>query len=192
MVAPEGRDFVNLRCRLEREFCDPARRHLRDRIRTRRTRRHDRETLVKLFGVRDRRFVDRLCHEESDAESVAALVLVPLVLVAWADRHLSARERGVILDAAEEFGIERGSPAFNLLGQWLRYKPTRELREAWIDYVKALCNELGSADREWLADRILSRARSLIDGGRGLPGLDSLAAWRRARALDHLESAFER
>ena len=98
-------DLDRRRDDLEREFFGSQDRHMRDRIRSRREPDFDREALVRVCGVRDEEFIEFLLESGACPESVAALVLPPMVVTAWADGRLSASERGMILDYAEENGI---------------------------------------------------------------------------------------
>ncbi|MEM1211488.1 MAG: hypothetical protein AAGI68_04235 [Planctomycetota bacterium] len=59
-----------------------------------------------------------------DAETGAALHLVPLVEVAWADGDVSVPERVRILRIAEAHGITPASPAANLLAALLETQPS--------------------------------------------------------------------
>jgi len=162
--------------------------HLLDRLRMGREPSFDDEALARICGVKPGRALDLLARYESCPESLAALMLVPVVLVAWADRRVRMNERGAILDAAESCGIQRGTPAFNVLGRWLDTRPSRTLREAWIAYVAALCGEFDTGDRQSLAERILQPAREIA--GRGF-GIKLPSRRRESRVLDRLSAAFE-
>ena len=159
---PSGPNLDKSWKQLANTFYLEQQQHLLDRLRATREPNLDREELSQLCGVEDEDFLDRLtCHTRP--ESLAMLVFAPLLVLAWTDGVLSVTERGIILDAAEDFGISRGSPAFNLLGQWLEYKPTKKMREAWIAYVKDLSCGLCSSDRHRFADKLLCHARELSD-----------------------------
>jgi hypothetical protein len=173
---------------LAREFMGDGEPHLLDRLRMGREGSFDAETLARICGVKPGPALDLLARYESCPESLAALMLVPVVLVAWADRRVRMNERGAILDAAESCGIRRGTPAFNVLGRWLHTRPSRALLDAWIAYVAALCSEFDTGDRQSLAERILQPAREIA--GRGFR--IKLPSWRReSRVLDRLAEAFE-
>jgi hypothetical protein len=66
--------------------------------------------------------IDVLVELDVHAETVAAFSIVPLIEVAWADGGIHDKERAAILKAAEERGIEIGSPNHDLFERWLDEK----------------------------------------------------------------------
>ena len=79
---------------------------------------------------------------EIDSETLAALTLIPLVEVAWADGSIAQQERDAILEAAASVGITPESESYFLLGNWLKKAPPAGLLEAWESYVAALSETL--------------------------------------------------
>jgi hypothetical protein len=177
------------RSELAQTFYVEEEQHVRDRLRARREPGFTRQELARVCGVYDEEFLDKLSNHACP-ESLAMLVFAPLLAVAWADGRLSPSERGIILDAAEDFGISRGSPAFNLLGQWLAYKPTRKMREAWIAYVQELSCGLCSKDRHRLAEKLLCHARELSDLVSGAPVMAFTRRRSKRRIVQRFASAF--
>ncbi|MEM6930217.1 MAG: hypothetical protein AAF602_24975, partial [Myxococcota bacterium] len=57
-----------------------------------------------------------------DYESIGALLLLPLVEVAWADGKLSATEAGRIVEVARDW--ELSEEAILMVRGWLRYPPS--------------------------------------------------------------------
>ncbi len=178
-------DLDECRNELAHTFYMEELQHVRDRLRAKREPAFSRQELARVCGVHDEEFLDRL-SDHACPESFAMLVFAPLLAVAWADGRLTSTERGIILDAAEDFGISRCSPAFNLLGQWLACKPTRKMREAWIAYVQALSCGLCSRDRKRFAEKLLSHARELSCLVNGV----SLLAFLRRRSKKRILRRF--
>lgn len=58
-----------------------------------------------------------------DEESIAAVALLPLVEVAWADGRVQPQERTAILERARERGLVDGEGQ-RLVETWLRYRPS--------------------------------------------------------------------
>lgn len=79
---------------------------LRKAFRERMEKMERREQLTRVSGIRDEALLDRLIELDITAETLAALELVPLVFVAWADGGVQAEERKVIVALAEAAGIE--------------------------------------------------------------------------------------
>src|SRR4029453_17743740 len=70
-------------------------------------------------GITDRAVLRLLADLEVSSSVVAALALVPLVEVAWADGELAPEERASVLRASEAQGIRPGSRAHGLLASWM-------------------------------------------------------------------------
>ena len=93
---------------------------------------------------------------------MAALSLVPLLEVAWADERMEVRERQAILAGAQASGLQAGSASCALLEGWLDQRPAPALFTAWQAYVKALVATLDADAKEALKAELLGRAH----GGR--------------------------
>jgi len=130
-------------------------------MRSRKTREEQFESLASVLGVDSSELVDPLLDLGLRGENVTALVLAPLVAVAWADRTLDNEERRVILKAEDDFDIDPESEAGQLLANWLEHRPHESLLESWAAYVVELCRVLGSAERARLRDDIVSRSRRI-------------------------------
>lgn len=150
-----------------------------------------REALAAASGITDDpELIDRLAGLGIHAETLAALTLIPLVEVAWADGKMEARERDAILRGAESSGIQPGSPSYGLLEIWTHDRPAPELLETWKAYIAALSDEL-SADQKWhLEERIIGRARAVAEAAGGFLGLGSKISAEEEAMLAELERAF--
>jgi hypothetical protein len=139
-------------------------------------------------GITDRAVLKLLADLEVSSSVVAALALVPLVEVAWADGELAPEERASVLRASAEQGIRPGTRAHGLLSTWLEHRPTRTLFDAWEAYIEAVMEPLVPAEREQLCRDLVGRARDVARaaGHRGGPGSISQ---EEERALDRLEAA---
>ncbi len=71
-------------------------------------------------------------------EGAAAVSLIPLVAVAWADGEVSGPERDALLKAAAQAGLEENSPGYQVFSSWLAEAPPSRLMARWKDYAK-LC-----------------------------------------------------
>ena len=65
--------------------------------------------------VLDSSLTERLAGLGIRTETLAALTLIPLVRVAWADEQLDAEERSAVVRGAESVGIAQDSPGHELL-----------------------------------------------------------------------------
>ena len=150
-----------------------------------------RARLREVSGVRDEAVLDRLIQLNVAPETFAAMALIPLVRVAWADLRVQGPERDAILKAAEASGIAANSPARRLLDKWLASPPTKELIETWKAYVHALMAHVSDEDRELFRESLVERARSVAAAAGGILGLGKPVAICEQVVLDELAAAFD-
>lgn len=114
------------------------------------------DRLSVVLGVRDPEIINPLLELGLKEESVTALVMAPLVAVAWADRNLDNEERHILLQAKSDFGIDPDSEAGKLLRVWLDHRPHENLIDAWSAYVGELRKALGATEFARLREDIVS------------------------------------
>jgi hypothetical protein len=186
-----GEEFLGERRKaLEDEFFSKQDQKIRARLRERLESQAHREALARASGISDAGVLDRLVELGLGGDTVAALALVPLVDVAWADGHMDEREHRAVRVAARERGIDDASPAGLLLEGWLSTRPPERLREAWVGYVRALCEKLAPGERERLRDEVLGRARAVAEAAGGFLGLGARISQAERDELARLEAAF--
>jgi hypothetical protein len=191
-MAPEPTDNLRERVRsLEDEFFRRQDAQLLERLRERKDAAARREALGKVTGITDGAVLDRLAKLGIGPETVAALRLVPLVEVAWADETLDSNERAVILTRAQASGVAPGSPEAALLAGWLDYAPDAALRSAWSELVQGLCQALQPAEVARMRANLLDGARAVAGASGGVLGLGKVSAAESA-AIARLEAVFPR
>jgi hypothetical protein len=174
----------------EAHFFQEQNEALLQQLRDRREHEEARTELARMCGVEDERILDELLSQGVGAENLTALILVPLIAVAWADRDVSHDEAQVILRAADEFGIEAGTPAYELLRHWLAERPGDALIEAWTDYTRALGECFRPQDRKAFAKLVMRQAEGVARATGGLLGFGSKTSADEQRVLDRLALAF--
>ena len=140
-------------------------------------------------GITDDALLDQLVTLNLGPQTLAALACVPMVLVAWADGALDAREKQAVLDGARKSGLQEKDAAWQLLAGWLQSAPAPALEEAWRSYVKTLAAALPPAGQATLKQEILGRTRRVAEAAGGFLGLGGIAAVEQA-VLTRLELAF--
>jgi CRP-like cAMP-binding protein len=141
-------------------------------------------------GDGDPALVDRLAGLGIRADTLAALMLIPLVEVAWADGHMDASEKRAVLKGAESSGLAPDSPSFGLLRLWLDRRPEQDLMDLWRAYMETVCGALSVEARMRLRDAILGCARDVAEAAGGVLGVGAISQ-AEERVLSDLESAFE-
>lgn len=174
---------------LEEAFFSKHHTKLVDELRRRKGREERTAALSAATGIRDHALLERLIDVGLGAETVVALALVPLVEVAWVDGRIQPKERQAVLEAAAESGIETGSPAYELLSDWLEHRPDPVLVQSWREFVSGLCAELGDDARRTLELDVMGRARRVAEAAGGLLGVASVSGAERDK-LWELERTF--
>ena len=147
------------------------------------------EALVDACGIKNPAILDRLVNANISPETIAALTLVPLIAVAWADGEIAPEERRAICAATESAGIEPGSICCQLLNAWLEEAPGPELVEAWKAYIGALAASSSAGALDALRHDVLDHARQIAAAAGGILGIGSISTSEKAVIAD-LKSAF--
>jgi hypothetical protein len=175
---------------LEDEFFRREDQRLLARLQELQTAEMNREALAKASGITKTDVLDKLLQLGIRAETLAALSIVPLVEVAWADGTLDAKERRAVLDHAADAGIAGGSTAAGLLEAWLERRPERRLLQAWTELVHAIREQVGPEESARLRTELVDRARAVARASGGVLGMGSKVSSAEGAMLAQLEGAF--
>ncbi len=175
---------------LEDAFFASQDRALKDKLRAQSQAAHHREALAKACPIDDPTVLDHLVTLGIHADTVAALALLPLVAVAWADGKLEARERDAIIKAVKGRGIEEGSEVHNLLNQWLAARPGADALDAWKEYMGAVTATMDAPTIRSMREQTVGEARAVANAAGGFLGIASISPEEQA-VLDELELVFE-
>lgn len=145
------------------------------------------EELRQATGISDEQVLSALSALGLTADALAALSIVPMLFIAWADRVLDDAERNAVLLECVDMGIREDSHAHALIDSWLRSAPDDGLVEAWQHYWSALKPQLGASETETLKADILERARRIARASGGLLGVGATSRAER-QGLQWLES----
>jgi hypothetical protein len=163
---------------------------LLDEFRKRLEKKDRRAQLAAACGIHDEAVLDRLIELKIDPETLAAMTVVPLVQVAWADGKVQPEERQAIIKAAQEAGVKSRDGHYPLLEYWLDEKPGREMLEAWEHYIQALCKRLTPDEIAQLKRDVLTLARKVAQAAGGVLGLGNKISKAEREVLDELEKSF--
>jgi len=148
-----------------------------------------RRELARACGLHDDAVLELLLQVGIEADTFVALALVPLVGVGWANGTLERAERDALMEAAHEVGIERGTPAYDLLEGWLSRQPKHKLLEAWQAYAGALGKSVSAEQRDLLRNDFVERSRKVGAAAGGLLGIKAVSKNERA-VLEEIGKAF--
>lgn len=149
-----------------------------------------RAQLAAACGICDEAVLDRLIELDIRPETLAAMTVVPLIQVAWADGKIQPEERDAIITAAKEAGVKPHQGHYPLLEHWLDETPSREMLEAWEHYIRALCKKLSAEEIAHLKRDVLGLARKVAQAAGGVLGLGNKISKAEREILQELEKAF--
>jgi hypothetical protein len=147
------------------------------------------EALASVSGIKDPEVLDFLVKLNVRPETVAALSMVPLVEVVWADGKVDEQERKVVLDFATAQGMGEGQVGRELLERWIEQRPEPTLLAAWQRYIEALCEKLSPDQRKHLRDELLRNVRAAAEASGGFLGIGKISDEEKA-VLAKLETSF--
>jgi hypothetical protein len=176
---------------LEDEFFRKEDQRLVERLKELRAREVSREALGKASGIKNAAILDKLLQLGIRAEVVAALTIVPLAEVAWADGSIDDKERQAILERAGQSGVVPGSTDYALLESWLERRPEPKLLTAWIHMVEGICEHMTPEQVETLRAGLVERTQAIASASGGFLGVGKVSA-AEADMIRQLESPFRR
>ena len=146
------------------------------------------DALERATGIDDPDLLRLLMDEGLRPETLVALLLAPLVEIAWADGWVSALERNTFRAELGRIGIRPSSPAGCIMRRWLEEGPPKGLMEAWRAYVESLEETIDTEAYAGLGDHILRLCRSEADSDGGVLRIGRHTSPREARILREVES----
>jgi hypothetical protein len=170
---------------LEDAFFDKENRRLLEQLREKAKQEERRKALREVIQIHDEGLVDRLLELGVGPETVIAVTLVPLAMVAWADGSIEPAEREAILRAAAEKGVKAGTVSGQMLESWLTKPIAPDVVDAWKHYLKTILPSLTPHDRDEIRNIGLERARQVAEAAGGFLGFSRISPAERA-VLDDL------
>lgn len=183
------RNLGDTRVALEEAFFARENEKLRQQLRDLDNTKRKKEALAAASGITNETVLEKLAALNISSETVAALALVPLIAIAWADGSLDDKERAAMFAKAQEEGVTQGDVSHDLFERWLSERPPANLLAMWKDYVRSLVETMSAEDRRFFKGRVLDRARGVAEAAGGFLGIGTVSAAEQ-KVLDELASAF--
>jgi uncharacterized tellurite resistance protein B-like protein len=174
---------------LEEQFFAEHNKKLLQKLQEKAAKQAKKESISSVLNITDEQVLDQLVNAGLCCETVMALVLVPMLEVAWADGEIQDNEREAIIRAAEEQGIAKGSIAHDLLESWLKQPIPAEMMETWKSCAGSLKEAIDPAAYQAMRKQAITRARVVAESAGGFLGLSKISAKEKA-ILEELEAAF--
>jgi hypothetical protein len=147
------------------------------------------EALGTVSGITNDAILERLVSLNVRPETLAALALLPLIEVVWADGEVDDKERVMVLTHATSQGIGVGSGEYKLLERWLAHRPEASLLNAWQHYMHGLCECLSGSERDILKEELMRNVRKAAEASGGFLGMGKTSS-QEEQVLAKLESSF--
>ena len=138
--------------------------------------------LAQKLRVDDAELLKRVAALGLDEGSGAAILLAPLVPVAWAEGHVSQREREVVLEIAASRGVGPGTPARAKLESWLKTRPHDSVFETAMEVLRVAEAVLPPAERQERVKDIVDACRRVAEASGG--GLGKLLGMKSGVSED--------
>ena len=151
------------------------------------------QTLAELSnatGIQDQAALGRLADSGVTAGTLAALVCVPLIHVAWADNSLDAGEKEAVIKAAQEAGVADGTPAAQLLMSWLDKGRDEGLFANWTGYIAALKPHLSPDQFIAMRDKVIGNCHAVAQASGGIFGFGTESGTEK-HAIRAVRAAFK-
>ncbi len=165
---------------LEEEYFHRKERELIAKMREKTAAEAARRAIGEKTGVADAQILQDLHDLGYTADTISLLHVVPLVQMAWAEGHVSMRERDLIIEAARARGIESGSPADRQLAGWLATRPSDELFAATLRAIGAMLESRPAEEREASRRDLVSYLSSIASASGGVLGWGAVSDEERA------------
>ena len=182
--------FGERRKTLEDAFFKAKDHQLLDKMRSELAALEEKNKLAHVSGIVEQHVLDQLVKSGVTAESLTAVVMIPIVEVAWVDGALSTDERDAVLNAAVEQGISADSAAYELLKAWLKERPNPKIIEAWKDYVREVVRMMPRSAVSEFKRTMISRATRVAESAGGFLGIATTSKSERAK-IDELSKIYD-
>src|SRR6476619_5108459 len=96
-------------------------------------------------------------------DTAAALLVAPLIQVAWAEGSVSRAEHDTVLRLARERGIATDSPAYAQLESWLHERPSDEIFDTGIAVIKHGFSVLPDGERNERIKMVLDACNEVAE-----------------------------
>jgi hypothetical protein len=145
------------------------------------------EALADKLRVQDTQLLQGVLELGLTSETGTAILLAPLVQVAWAEGKVTPAEREVVLETARSRGVMPGTPAYAQIETWLRERPSDSLFDTAMEVLKVAESVLPAGEREERIREVVAACRRVAEASGGnlskLLGLTSTAVSQEEAAV---------
>ncbi len=139
----------------------------------------------------DGELVDWLYKAGFTAETLPALSLSPIALVAWGSGYVTSEERAVAMQAVVNSEISGNESAIAKFQSWLDTRPCPDLLRLWADITKAQNRRLRPGTQGAIADQMLHMTNRVALASGGFLGFGAICAGEQA-VIEYVSDVFQR
>lgn len=132
--------------------------------------------LAAKLRVDDAELLRRVAELGLNEDTGLAILLAPLVQVAWAGGSVTDAERAVVLELAASRGVTTGTPAHEQLLEWLKQRPSDALFETAMEVMRVGFSVLPPQERDERIHGLVAACRRIASASGG--GLAKLLGMR--------------
>jgi hypothetical protein len=148
--------------------------------------------LRNVSGIDDEAVLQKLLDSGVEPAMFAALMLVPLVEVAWSDGHVEESEKQAVLKAAEAHNVLRGTPPYIWLERMLVDRPDPTMIAAWKQYVSALSKDMPAEAVQTSKTQMINWLTSVAEATGGILGFGNKISTMEQATIHDLSRAYDR
>jgi hypothetical protein len=117
------------------------------------------KALAAKLRVDDAELLRRVADLGLNQDTGPAILVAPLVQIAWAEGRVTEAERNTVLEIAQSRGLTPGMPAYDQLVEWLQRRPSDAVFETAMEVMRVGFSVLPPAERD-------ERIKALVDSCR--------------------------
>jgi hypothetical protein len=175
---------------MEDAFFKDRDRQLMEKMRSQLSSMEEKKKLAHVTGIVEDHVLASLVESGVNAETFAAVSLIPLVELAWCDGNVAPEEREAVLNAAAGQGIRSDSASYELLNNWLTERPDAKIIAAWKEYVGELARIMPPESLAPLKKNMLDRLNKVASSAGGFLGISTISKHEQDK-IKEIASAWE-
>jgi hypothetical protein len=175
---------------LEEAFFKQRDQQLMDKLRGEMESLEESRKLAHVSGIVQEQVLMNLVKAGIKGETLAAVVTIPMVEVAWCDGAVSLAERTAVLNAAAKQGLKPGTAPYELLERWLVDRPDSRIVAAWKEYVRELAKLMSKETIESMHKDVLDRCVRVAEAAGGFVGIHRISKIEQA-TIDDFANVFK-
>jgi hypothetical protein len=151
--------------------------------------------LTDVLRVDSPELLQRVIDLGVTADTAPALLLAPLVQVAWAGESITAEEHEAVLRLAASRGVKAPAPSGALLADWLKARPSDQLFATAVEVIRASLAKLPPEVRDARVADMAVACREVAQASGGMAkklGLSSGVSAQEDTIVDQILAALRR